>query len=292
MGAGVLLSAHAETRRRPWISKDLEVTVPDREDAGNLELKRVSQHGTTRLAAGIRSTSAAVAGGSRDPLYTITAEQEWRPMREVTLIAGYDRNALAEENPILAIAAVKECWRSGLHISLPAEVDLDLHLARAGFRSWDRRWLGEGTLARAIAEHRIMPLLSAGGSFAYNGFASAQATPGPKAVSLIGGLLVPKEFPQTYWHGAAYLEWQDRIRPEASWFPSPTASVELGRNYFPDPESEGPGAWANELALRAGFTLKPFASQRITALAEYARGLQTRNESESALSLNYACTFR
>ncbi|MBW8889972.1 MAG: tetratricopeptide repeat protein [Fibrobacteres bacterium] len=292
MGAGVLLSAHAETRRRPWISKDLDVTVPDREDAGNLELKRVTRHGTTRLAAGIRSTSAAAVGGSRDPLYSVTAEQDWRPMREVSIIAGYDRNALAEENPILAIAAVKECWRGGLHLSLPAEVDLDLHLARAGFRSWDRRWLGEGALARVVVEHRLLPSLSAGTSFAYNGFASAQAMPGPKGISLIGGLLTPKEFPQTFWHGSAYLEWQDRTRPEAGWLPSPTASFELGRNYFPDPGSEGPGAWANELAVRAGFTLKPSAAQRITALAEYASGLLTRNESESALSLNYACTFR
>jgi hypothetical protein len=38
--------------------------------------------------------------------------------------------------------------------------------------------------------------------------------------------------------------------------------------------------------------MKLSPAQRIAALAEYARGLQVRNESESAVSLRYACTFR
>lgn len=292
LGAGVLLTVRAETRRRPWISKDLDVTVPNREDDGDLELKRVTPHGMTRLSAGIRSTSYASRGGSRDPVYAVTAEQEWRPLREAALAAGYDANALADENPILAIAAVKECWRGGLHFSLPAEVELDLHLARAGFRTWERRWLGEGALARLTAEQRWLPWLTAGASCAYNGFTAAPAAPGPKGVPLVGGLLTPKEFPQTYWHASAYLEWQERSAPGASWPPSPTASAELGRNYFPSDGAEAREGWANELALRAGLTAKLSAAQKISALAEYERGLLVRNESESAFSLNYACTFR
>jgi hypothetical protein len=252
----------------------------------------VTPHGTTRLALGIRSTTAAARGGSRDAAYPLTAEQEWRPLREAALTAGYDRDVLAEENPILAIAALKECWRAGLHLSLPAETELDLHLARAGFRAWDRRWLGEGSQARLIAEHRLFPALSAGAGFAYNGFAAAPAAPGPKGTPLVGGVLAPREFPQTYWHGSAFLEWQDRGGPARSWLPSPSASAELGRNYFPSDGPEAAQGWGNELALRAGLALRPFAGQRLAVLAEYSRGLQVRNESESALSLHYACTFR
>ena len=162
LGAGVLLSAHAVTRQRPWISKDLDVAVPDREDAGDLELKHITPHGTTRLSAGVRTTSAAVKGGSPDPLYTVTAEQEWRPMREATLIAGYDGNAVAEENPILAIAAVKECWRGAcIFPCRPTSSWISIWPARAS-ATRDRDWLGQGALGRIIAEHRLLQSLSAG----------------------------------------------------------------------------------------------------------------------------------
>lgn len=291
LGNGVSAKAVAEIKRRTRFGRDLTGPIPDREDAGRLELKRATAHATTRLAAGVRSTAKAVRSPHPVPAYAFSAEQEWSPMREAGLTAAYDRNAVADENPVLSMAALKERWRAGLRFALPADLEVDLLYARSVFRSWDGRRLGGGASASAQAEQRVFPGISAGVGLAFNGFAAGRTLPGPGGSPLIGGWLAPREFPQTFWRGSLMAELADRMRPGSDWIPTPIATVEVGRNYYPGSAFAAKG-WSNDGGMRLGFSVKPTGSQRLTALAEYSRGLRLRNETESGISLRYACTFR
>lgn len=290
LGAGTLLLAAAETRRRPWISNRLTMAVPSREDAGRLAIRRMTRHGTTSLSAGFRSTAEALQGGDPDPTLFLSAEQEWR-VRALTFSAGLESNAIAEENPILALVGRKDRWKAALRLSLPDDTEADLSLAGARFETWDGRRLGQGSLMRATAERRLLRPLSAGLSLAYNGFAPAGSRPGPQGNPLVAGLLAPREFPRTFWHGSAFLELQERAQPGRAWLPAPFASVEAGRNIFPATETEA-AVGANEFAVRLGLAMKPTAAQRLAVLAGYARGLHRLDEAETGLSLQYAYSFR
>lgn len=290
LGAGTLLLAAAETRRRPWISDRLTLAVPDREDAGKLSLRQMTRHGTTRLEAGFRSTAEALRGADSMPILVLSGEQEWR-VRMISVTVGYESNAVAEENPILSLIGRKHRWSAALRLSLPAGSELELSLARARFDAWDGRRLGDGSLLRAHAERRLFHPLSAGFSLAYNGFGAVATRAGPQGIPLVAGLLAPREFPRTFWHASAFLIWQESEKPGRSLLPSPFASVELGRNHFPATGAEAAVAGA-EFAARSGLSIKPSAAQRIALLAGYARGLQRRDEAETGLSLQYAYSFR
>lgn len=291
VGEGVVLAAAAETRHRPWISYNLQVAVPNREDAGRLELAYATRQTTTRLSAGFRSTALASVAGSETAVVTVEAEQEWQPMRELVFAAAYAGNARAEENPVLALAGMKDAWKLETRLALPAQTQVNMAMARTFFHGWDGRELGDGMHFQTALDHRPLRKLSAGAALAYHHFAEGEIRRGPLGQPLVAGLLAPGEFPRSYWHASIYAEWLSLSRSRSSWMPSPIGSVEWGRNGFPS-TANLPATASNEFALRGGLVLQAAALQSLTLLAEYARGLQGRQETETALSLRYGYTLR
>ncbi len=289
LGAGTLLIAGAETRRRPWISGRLSVPAPDREDAGTLGLRHATRRGATRLSAGFRSTAASARGGAEEPILTLSAEQEWRPVRLLAVHAAYDGNAVADENPILALLGAKDRWQAGLRLFLPAGTELGLSASRVFFHAWDGRRLGEGGIVQAGAERRFRNL-GLGTGLAFNGFGAAADRLGPQGTPLVGGLLAAGEFPRTFWQGTVHLDWSERA-PVRSWRPSPSLYAELGRNLYPA-SGAAAAAWSDAFALRAGLAASPAAAQRVILQAAYAGGLRSRDGTESGISLRYAYTLR
>ncbi len=291
VGDGVRLTVVGDMRERPWISKTLQVAIPDREDAGRMELAYSTRKTTTRLSAGFRSTAAASVGRSEEGVMTVTAEEEWQPLREATFTVAYAGNTRAEENPILALVGMKDAWKLGWQIELPAATQIQFDLARSFFHGWDGRKLGDGYHIKTLSEHRPIPPFSIGAALAYHHFSEGEIRIGPQGLPLVAGLLTPGEFPRSYWHASISAGWQSRLPQRSSWIPSPLASAELGRNVFPS-TANLPATSSNEFALKAGLVLPLAATQSMTLLAEYARGLQGRQETETALSLRYGYTLK
>lgn len=291
LGSRTMLLFASETRRRPWTSGKL-TSVPDREDAGRLTLRREGIQGSTRLSLGVRSTREALRGGDPDPVMTAAAEQEWRMLREISLTLGYERNEVAGENPVLALTGQRNRWMAELRLALPAQSRAELSAALSSYHDWGGRGLGESAIFKSALERRLLRFLALGAGLAYNSFSPAALRPGPGGVPLVGGILPANEFPQSFWHGSGYLEWLQRTPVTSSWWPSPFASVEAGRNYFPPSGSSGEGIWANEFALRGGISLLPAFSQRLVVMGSYASGLHRRNEIEAGLSAQYEWSFK
>lgn len=276
----VLWVATAEMRERPWISTRLTTAVPTGEKAGKLELRLGKARHRTRLALGLRSTSglSTLADSLPSPkesnttVTTFSGEQEWRPRRQVSVIVGYDGNALAEENPVLALIGKKDRWRSMLRMNLPANTDAELFFSRAFYQSWEETKLGDSYHMKTLVQRRFLPLLSTGVALAYNRFSVAP-------------------YLQTFWHTSAHAEWLARAPSSALWSCSPMGSLEVGRNFFPATATSESSS-AHEFAVRSGVVMNLGVGRRLQLLGEYARGLQGRDETESGLSLNYDHTFR
>jgi tetratricopeptide (TPR) repeat protein len=287
---GLDISFSGLYRQRPWISPELLAPAAKQEMSGKIGLHFSTAKSQTRAWLGLRNAASMQGNRADDKTLTYEFESDWQPVRELLLTAGYAHHARAEENPILALASLKDDARIQAKLNMPWNASFSLGASRNWFRSWDQHFLGQGNHVQATLEHTVSTPFHIGAGIAYHYFSPGAIQSGPLGQNKIGGILSPQEFPRTYAHAKAYAEWLHLTRNRMAWIPAPIGSLEMGRNGFFASASNNPLS-TYEYALRGGFVVQPGRFQTLTLLAEYTQGLHGRRETESALSMRYGYTL-
>jgi hypothetical protein len=291
---GTEIHAALEQRRRPRLSRQIDIPVPRTESGGELRLERNTPFGLSSLGLGLKAAmSATDTGFGPNTVWSAGFRQAWvLPWLAVLAPDGrlaleYSRNAPADEHPLLELTAMKDIWRGEATVPLPLRMRLDVRAGGLYFYHRDRSYLGSGAFLEGRLDQRPTRVFGYGIESGYRRYRPGAPLQGNDPTDPIAGLLPAGEFPQSYWQSYAHAEWgEDSPDPSRSSL-APFLATELGFSRFLAAAGLRSAHWEPEFGFRAGLAFCPTRTQSISLLGSYSQGIRSATEKALQVETRY-----